>query len=42
MVLDAMMAVVTGHIVALLFAALVALPVGSESAAWSSDVSLRA
>ena len=36
-----MMADVTGNVIALVFAALVALPVGPESAGWRSDVLLR-
>ena len=36
-----MMADVGGNVIALVFAALVALPVGPESAGWRSDVLLR-
>ena len=38
---DAMMADVGGNVIALVFAALVALPVGPDSAAWRSDILLR-
>ncbi len=36
-----MMADVGGNVIALVFAALVALPVGPDSAAWCSDILLR-